>query len=152
MAFLKTQEKKWHCVSLHINQEFMFWVFNPIVIWYLSAKSGQCVTSLFVVLPIRIFSFSTNVYIFRNFSYRTLRFFFYTSLLRYAWNHGSAQVYIQIPICLCVECLCYLFKNIFLEKQIVCGHSFDVYVKIFFCVPWLSLRCRHTLSLRNLRL
>lgn len=133
----------------------MFWVCNHIVIWYLSAKSGQCVTSLFVVLPIRIFSFSTNVYIFRNFSYKILRvFFFYTSLLRYAWNHGSAQVYtgIQIPICLCVECLCYLKKIFFFEKQIVCGHSFDVNVKIFFCVPWLSLRCRHTLSLKNLRL
>lgn len=95
----------------------MFWVFNHIVIWHLSAKSGQCVTSLFVVLPIRIFSFSTNVYIFRNFSYRILRvFFFYTSLLRYAWNHGSAQVYIQIPICLSVECLCYLFINISFRK------------------------------------
>lgn len=94
----------------------MFWEFNHIVIWHLSAKSGQCVTSLFVVLPIRIFSFSTNVYIFRNFSYRILRVFFYTSLLRYAWNHGSAQVYIQIPICLSVECLCYLFINISFRK------------------------------------
>lgn len=43
-------------------------------------------------------------------------FFFYTSLLRYAWNHGSAQVYIQIPICLSVECLCYLFINISFRK------------------------------------
>lgn len=42
--------------------------------------------------------------------------FFYTSLLRYAWNHGSAQVYIQIPICLSVECLCYLFINISFRK------------------------------------
>lgn len=82
-----------------------------------------------VLLVYLLFSFSTNVYIFWNLSYRILQIF-YTSLLRYAWNHGSTQVYIQIPICLCVECLCYLFKNIFLEKQIVCGHSFHVYVKI----------------------
>lgn len=54
----------------------MYWVCNHIVIWNLSAKSGQCVTSLFVVLPIRIFSFSTNVYNFWNLSYRILRFFF----------------------------------------------------------------------------
>lgn len=94
----------------------MYWLCNHIVIWNLSAKSGQCVTSLFVVLPIRIFSFSTNVYNFWNLSYRILRVFFYTSLLRYAWNHGSTQVYIQIPICLCVKCLCYLFKNIFFRK------------------------------------
>lgn len=96
----------------------MFWVCNHIVIWYLSAKSGQCVTSLFVVLPIRIFSFSTNVYIFRNFSYKILRGFFFTQV--YWGMHEIMDRHRYIPVFrypyAFVWSVYVIFKNIFFRK------------------------------------
>lgn len=80
----------------------MFWVCNHIVIWYLSAKNGQCVTNLFVVLPIRILSFSTNVYIFRNFSYRILRVFFlhkFIEVCMKSWISTGIYSDTHMPLC-----------------------------------------------------